>query len=296
MTGSAFARFHPWVNFIYFAGAIVFSVAVVHPVCMAFGLIGAALFYILLSGRKCIRRLLGLLVLFIFITAINPLFNTYGSRVLFSVFGRPYTFEALCYGAQVAAMLVSMLLWFGCYNAVLTSDKFTALFSSLAPSLSLLLVMVFRMVPNFIKKGNQLISARRSIGKGAGETASKKEQLADSMNILSALTSWAFEGGIATSDSMKARGYGCTKRSSFMIYRFTARDTALLAAELILLAAMLFFALKGAFTAEYTPVMEIAPVSGAGAAGFALYALYMLLPSIIDIREDLNWSILRSKI
>ena len=293
---SAFSRFHPWVNFIYFAGAIVFSVAVVHPACMAAGLVGSALFYILLGGRKNARRILGMAGLFVFITALNPLFNTYGSRILFSVFGRPYTFEALCYGAQVAAMLISMLMWFGCFNAVLTSDKFTALFSSLAPALSLLLVMVFRMVPNFIKKGAQLFAARKCIGKGAGETASKKEQLSDSFNVLGALTSWAFEGGIATSDSMKARGYGCAKRSSFMIYRFTARDAALLAAEVILLAAMLFFALKGAFTAEFTPVMEIAPVSGEGAAGFALYALYMLLPSIIDIREDLNWSISRSKI
>lgn len=293
---SAFSRFHPWVNFIYFAGAIVFSVAVVHPACMAAGLVGSALFYMLLGGRKNLGRLLGLLVVFVFIAGINPLFNTYGSRVLFTVFGRPYTFEALCYGMQVAAMLVSMLLWFGCFNAVLTSDKFTSLFSSLAPALSLLLVMIFRMVPNFIKKGSQLISARRSIGKGAGETASKKEQLSDSMNILGALTSWAFEGGIATSDSMKARGYGCAKRSSFMIYRFTVRDAALLAVQILLLAGMLFFALKGAFTAEYTPEMEVAPVSGTGAAGFALYALYMLLPSIIDIREDLNWSILRSRI
>ena len=69
-------------------------------------------------------------------TAVNPLFNTYGATLLFTYFDRPYTLEALYYGAALAAVFVHMLLWFGCYNAVLTSDKFTSLFGNLIPALS----------------------------------------------------------------------------------------------------------------------------------------------------------------
>ena len=118
--------------------------------------------------------ILGLLPMFLILTAINPLFNTYGAHILFSVFGRPYTLEALLYGAAIASVFVVMMLWFGCYNAVMTSDKFTSLFGNLIPALSLLLVMVLRLIPNFIRKTKQIIGARKSIGKGAAEQSNTK--------------------------------------------------------------------------------------------------------------------------
>ena len=62
-----------------------------------------------------------------------------------------------------------MMLWFGCYNAVMTSDKVTSLFGNLIPAISLLLVMVLRMIPSFIRKAGQIMGARKSVGLGAGE-------------------------------------------------------------------------------------------------------------------------------
>ena len=70
----------------------------------------------------------GLFPLFVIMTLINPLFNVYGITLLVHLFGRPYTLEALYYGATIAAVFVVMLIWFGCYNAVLTSEKSTSLF------------------------------------------------------------------------------------------------------------------------------------------------------------------------
>ena len=61
--------------------------------------------------------------------------------------GGPTPGEALAYGGVIAGVFVVMMLWFGCYNRVMTSDKFMCLFGNWAPSLSLLLVMVFRLVP-----------------------------------------------------------------------------------------------------------------------------------------------------
>ena len=288
----AFSKCHPGVNFLFFLGAIGMSVVVLHPAYLLAGLLTGASYYLLLNGKKGWRTILGLLPIFIILTAVNPLFNTLGETVLFHLFGRPYTAEALLYGGATASMFVIMMLWFGCYNKVLTSDKFTALFGNLIPSVSLLLVMVFRMVPNFIRKTGQIIGARRSIGKGAGERATKKEKLDDGMTVLGALTSWALEGSVVTGDSMRARGYGAAKRSSFMIYRMTGADWALLGGMVLLLGLTVTAACFGQFSAAFVPSVDIAPVSW----GLVCYTCYLLIPTALHIKEAIQWRISRSRI
>jgi len=296
MTADAFSKRHPIVNFIFFLGAIGFGVVIQHPVYLATGFVLGTTYYLLLNGRKGIRMLLALLPLFLMMTAINPLFNTYGATVLCHVFGRPYTLEALYYGAAIAAVLVVMLIWFGCYNVVLTSDKFTSLFGNLIPSLSLLLVMVLRMIPNLMRKARQFAGARKSIGKGSAENATNKEKITDGMTIVSALTDWALEGGVVTGDSMRSRGYGSAKRSSFMIYRMTGIDASLLVIQCLLILAVLATGLTGGTTATYTPDFYIAPVSGMHILGLAAYCAYLSIPTVLHIKEACAWHISRSKI
>ena len=243
MNMDAFSKRHPIVNFIFFLGAIGFGVVVQHPAYLIAGFVSGAVYYLLLNGAKGFRLLLAMVPLFLLVTAINPIFNIYGNTVLFSVFGRPYTLEAIYYGAAVASSIVVMMIWFGCSNTVLTSDKVTTLFGNLIPALSLLLVMVLRMIPNFMRKAAQLTGARKSIGKGIGENASNRDKLNDGTAILSALTDWALEGSVVTGDAMRCRGYGTAKRTSFMIYRMTGTDGVLLAAQLLLILAALTAAL-----------------------------------------------------
>ena len=224
MGNDAFSNCHPAVNFTFFVGAIGCAVVIQHPAYLAVGILSGITYYLLLHGRKGIRNILAMLPIFLILTFANPLFNQYGQRVLFRYFGRPYTLEALLYGLAIGGIFLEMLLWFGCYNAVLTSDKFTALFGNVIPALSLLLVMVLRLIPNFMRKATQIAGARKSIGKGAAEGDTNKEKLEDGMSILGALTSWALEGSVVTADSMRSRGYGTGKRSSFMIYTMTSLD------------------------------------------------------------------------
>lgn len=288
----AFSKCHPGVNFLFFVGAIGMSVVIQHPAYLLAGVVTGAVYYLLLNGKKGWKTILGLLPMFLVLTAINPLFNTLGATPLFHLGSRPYTLEALLYGAALASMFVIMMLWFGCYNKVLTSDKFTCLFGNLIPSISLLLVMVFRMMPNFIRKTQQIISARKSIGKGISETATIKEKLQNGGTVLGALTSWALEGSVVTGDSMRARGYGAAKRSSFMIYRMTQADWILLVVMLILLGITITAACFGQFATEFVPAIDIAPVSW----GLAAYTCYLLIPTALYIKESVSWHISRSKI
>ena len=290
MTHDAFSKCHPAVNFLFFAGAIGAGVVIQHPAYLLAGVVTGAVYYLLLNGRKGCKMIFGLLPLFLILTAINPLFNTQGSQILFYVFGRPYTVEALLYGAAIAAIFVTMTLWFGCYNKVLTSDKFTSLFGNLIPSISLLLVMVFRMVPNFIRKTQQITGARKSIGKGAGDTT--KEKLIDGMTVLGALTSWALEGSVVTGDSMRARGYGAARRSSFMLYRMRLADWLLLAVLTALLALTIAAACLGQITAAFIPELDIAPVSW----GILPYTAYLSIPTALQIKEAIQWHSSRSRI
>ena len=293
MRDDAFARCHPAVNFAFFLGAIGCAVVIQHPAYLTVGITSGVCYYLLLHGRKGVKNILAMLPIFLVLTLANPLFNTYGERVLFRYFGKPYTLEALLYGLAIGGIFLEMLLWFGCYNAVLTSDKFTALFGNLIPALSLLLVMVLRLIPNLMRKAAQIAGARKSIGKGAAEGDTNKEKLEDGMSILGALTSWALEGSVVTADSMRSRGYGTSKRTSFMIYRMTGLDVGLLAALTVLFACAVFVGDK---TANFTPVMDIAKIDSWNSLGLLAYAAFLLLPTALHIKEAIQWRISRSRI
>ena len=288
----AFSKCHPMVNFLFFAGAIGLTVVIQHPAFLLAGVLTGGIYYLLLNGKKGWKTILSLLLMFIILTTINPLLNNLGATPLFYLWGRPYTLEALFYGGALASIFVIMMLWFGCYNKVLTSDKFTSLFGSLIPSISLLLVMILRMIPNFIRKTQQIIGARKSIGKGAGDAATTKEKLSDGMTVLGALTSWALEGSVITGDSMRARGYGCAKRTSFMIYRMKAHDWILVVIMTALLALTITALCLGQSAAAFVPDIEIAPPSW----GLAAYTGYLLIPTALHIKEAIQWHISRSKI
>lgn len=292
----AFSNCHPAVNFIYFMGAIAFGVTLNHPAYLIAGVVWGIVYYLLLHSKKGWRMILRLLPMFLVLSLINPLFNQYGKTELFTVFGRKYTIEALLYGMDIAAVFVVTMLWFGCYNAVMTSDKFTALFGNLIPALSLVLVMVLRMIPNFIRKANQIIGARKSIGKGLDEQSGNKEKIAEGMTVLSALTSWALEGSVVTGDSMRSRGYGAAKRTSFHLYTMKKLDWSLLAISIILAVFVIREMITGGTTATFTPDFFIAPITGSHIFGLAAYCAYLLIPTILHSKEAIQWHISRSKI
>lgn len=289
MKRDAFSDCHPAVIFLFFLGAISVGVVVTHPAYLIAGCVGATLYYLLLVGGTGIRNIASILPFFLLITFINPFINTRGRHVLFSVFGRNYTVEALCYGAAIGMMFVLMILWFLCYSLIMTSEKFTSLFGNLLPTLSLLLVMVLRLIPVLSRKAKQIANARTLIGKSFGEADSGKEKLNNGTGILSALMDHALEGSIITGDSMKSRGYGTGKRTNFNTYHMHTQDWILA----ILMSALLFGVIYfGGTKVMFTPVIRIPMVGW----GFYLYCIFLLLPSILHIKETVLWHISISRI
>ena len=296
MKQDSFSKLHPAVNLLFFVGAIAFGVLLQHPVYLLAGIFASGVYYLFLNGRNGIKNILMMIPLFFFITLFNPIVNTRGVTVLFTYLDRPYTFEALVYGVAVSATFVLMILWFGCCGKVLTGDKFTCLFGNLAPSLSLLLVMVFRMIPNLLQKSKHIIGVRSSIGKGTAGKSSLKDKFNSGMTVIGVLTSWALEGSITTSDSMRSRGYGTSKRTSFMIYRMTVTDWILSAVMLVLLGVVIFFFANGGMNAEFLPEINITPIKGYNIIGFITYLGYLMIPTILNVKEVIQWKFSESKI
>ena len=291
-----FSKCHPIVGFLFFIGAIGMGALILHPAYVLASIAGAAVYYFLLHGSKGRKVLLYTVPVFVVLSLINPLVNTDGQHILTHIFGRPYTLEALIYGMVIAGMLVAMLLWAGCYNAVMTSDKFMSLFGGLIPTVSMLLLMVLRLIPNMIRKIKQISGARKCIGMGIADNATKRENFTEAFNELSALMTWALEGGIITADAMNARGYGSGKRTTFEIFMLKKRDIILLVILGALAAAVISLIARGATAAAYTPEMSIEPVTGENLYGFICYCIFLLMPAILYVKEAVSWRISRSGI
>lgn len=294
-TNDTFSTYHPVINFIFYIGAFLFGMILMHPAFLACSMILSVVYYITIRGRAGVKYMLGMIPLYLVLSIVNPFFNPSGEHILFTYFGgRTFTLEALLYGLVLSALFVSVINWFASYNAVMTSDKFLYLFGKWIPSLSLVLTMVLRFVPSYQNQITKIGGARKCIGKSMGDGTSR-EKAEHGLTIVSALTSWALEGGIITADSMRSRGYGCGKRTSFCLYRWEKRDWLLLFVMLLCICGVFACTAMGGTRAEFLPAISI-EMNGYTIAGMIFYIIFLSIPTVLNVWEDIVWRILRSKI
>ncbi|MFF2483428.1 energy-coupling factor transporter transmembrane component T [Paenibacillus sp. NPDC058071] len=296
MKRDSFSSYHPLVNFVYFGAMLASAMIFMHPVLQALSLISALAYSILLKGKKAaVFALLYMLPLFIVMAVANPVFNHAGVTILFYLKnGNPVTLESILYGIASACMFITVLIWFSCYNAVMTSDKFIYLFGKMIPALSLILSMALRFVPRYIEQIKNISKAQRSIGRHPSQ-GNPLQRAKNAMKIVSIMTTWALENAIETADSMKARGYGLPGRTSFSLYRFDNRDRIGMAAMLGLLAVVLTGAAYGENSARYFPSIKMADTTMFSAVLYAAYGLLCLLPVIIHVAEAMKWKSIASR-
>ncbi len=291
----AFSGFHPTVNFLYFALVIGFGMFLLHPLCLGISLVSALLYAVYLDGKKAVRfSLLYMLPMLLLTALINPAFNHEGATVLcYLPSGNPLTLESILYGLAAAAMLITVILWFRCYTAVMTSDKFIYLFGRIIPALSLVLSMALRFVPKFTAQLHTVSEAQRAIGHDVSN-GSLWQRTRHAIRILSILITWSLENAIETADSMKSRGYGLKGRTAFSLYRFDKRDKAACLWLLLCGVLLLGGALAGGFYFRYFPTIKGGAVQPLFISFFLVYAALCMTPMILDIKEDRKWKRLTS--
>ena len=296
----AFSRCHPVLNFFYFAVVLGFTMFIQHPVYLAVSFVAATAYSMWLNGVKKVLKINFLLTLpsLLIVALLNPMFNHYGVTPLLYIesSGNWVTLEAMVYGIVLGCVLFIMILWFSCYNQIMTSDKFVYLFGRIIPALSLVLSMALRFVPRFMAQLKVIRNGQKSMGRDTsnGNIISRARH---GLNILSILITWALENAIETSDSMRSRGYGLHGRTAFSIYSFTKRDKILGVVMAGLFVLITAGCARGAVFAQYDPRILLAgftiqgrtaPVSCSALLAIATYTafgFFCFLPVILDLAE-----------
>lgn len=291
-----FFGYHPLINFLYFGLVLAFTMFFMHPVSLAISLVSSLAYAICLNGQKAVRVSLRCMLPMMLIAAIlNPVFNHEGLTILtYLPTGNPLTLESIVYGVAAAVMLVSVITWFSCYSAVMTSDKFIYLFGRIIPALSLVLSMTLRFVPKFKTQFHVVSEAQRCVGRDASN-GSALRRLKNAATILSIMVTWSLENAIETADSMKSRGYGLPGRTAFSIYRFDGRDRTALGWFCFCGFYIISGWMAGAMEWRYYPTVK-GTLTGIFPLSFQfVYLALCLTPVILNKMEDRKWKHLRYK-
>lgn len=292
-----FKTYHPIVNFTYFVFVIAFSCFFMNPVCLLISLFSAFFYNMVLKGLRIFLKSLKFIIpTMIFMAFINPLFNHEGQTIVaYFPNGNPLTMESIVYGLCSSVMILSVICHFSSYNEVMTSDKFIYLFGRVIPSLSLVISMVLRFVPRFLKRLKIVINTQKCMGKDISKGSILK-RCKNAFKIISIMTTWSLESSIDTSQSMKARGYAVKKRTAFSIYSFDKRDIKAFIVILILSLYVIFCALLGSMDISFYPYIKLPEITPFGLSGFTAYFLLCIYPVIIEFMEVRRWNLSKSKI
>lgn len=310
-----FKGYHPLVNIIFFISTIVFGMLFKHPVYLLISFFASLIYYLHLSGRVGRKTVFGFLIpMFFLVVIINSLFNHYGVTTLFVLpSGNNFTFEAVVGGTATGLAVVTVIQWFFCFNEVVTDDKFMHIFGRILPKGALVVSMILRFVPLYRKRYREISEARAGIN--SERRTGLIEQIKFACKNMGILVSWSFENAIETADSMKARGYGLKGRTYYSRFRLTPSD---IITTIILILAdipIVIGAASGATYCIYNPYviinspsaagttyiinelnLTLNPFTSLGIAAIFAYVLLCFLPLIIDIKEDIRWNRLKSKI
>ena len=286
----SFSEYHPFINLIYFAFTISFSLVLTHPLAQGISLVCAVIYAVSITGKKSVIFLLKYCLPMVLLTAfINPAFNHEGATtLLYFPNGNPLTLESILYGFSAGVMIITTLMWFSSFNRVMTTDKFIYLFGKVIPALSLVLSMSLRFVPKFKSQMQTVTEAQRSIGRDVSN-GSLLQRTKTAIHIFSIMITWSLENAIETADSMKSRGYGLKGRTAFSIYRFEERDKYALIWLSFCGLFIIAGALLNAFGFRYFPDIRYAAFNMTTIPFYCVYSALCITPVILNFKEERNW-------
>ena len=286
----SFSEYHPFINLIYFAFTISFSLVLTHPLAQGISLVCAVIYAVSINGKKSVIFLLKYCLPMVLLTAfINPAFNHEGATtLLYFPNGNPLTLESILYGFSAGVMIITTLMWFSSFNRVMTTDKFIYLFGKVIPALSLVLSMSLRFVPKFKSQMQTVTEAQRSIGRDVSN-GSLLQRTKTAIHIFSIMITWSLENAIETADSMKSRGYGLKGRTAFSIYRFEERDKYALIWLSFCGLFIIAGALLNAFGFRYFPDIRYAAFNMTTIPFYCVYSALCITPVILNFKEERNW-------
>lgn len=280
--------YHPIVSFSYFILVIGATMLFMHPIFILISFFSALLYSFLLKKERTLQTLKFTLLMSSCITIANALFVNRGVTVLFYLRDNPVTLESITYGILSGIMMSSVIMWFSCYNEIITSDKFLYIFGKITPHIALMVNMTLRLIPKLTEQTKIIANTQKTIGLDYQE-GSLKNKVKSSMRILSILVTWSLEDAVETADSMKARGYGIKGRSSFNIYKFVERDTIMI----LMIGIIGVFLMVGYFYGYsemiFYPTISAIKFDILSVSLYLSFLLITMLPIFLEIVEEYKW-------
>lgn len=287
-----FEMYNPIAVAVWFLCTATIAMFFMNPIILTASFLGAVLFLLIKNKNNVLKFSLYILLLFIIMTLLNPLFNHNGGTVLFVMNDLPVTLEALIYGAFASLMIVSVIYHFRNFSDIMTEDKLLYIFGGLSPGLSLVLSMALRYVPLMSRQIKKTENSQKALG------LYKEDNIIDKIKgrllVFGIIVTWSLENGIITADSMTARGFGTGKRSRYSLFKWRKRDILLLITA-IALFAIIVLGLQGT-ACEYYPYFKLPQLTAKNLTAYISYGVLVFIPVFIEIKEAIKWKYFQSKI
>ena len=315
-----FSRYHPVVNLIFYLlvlGTTMFQMSVG---LVFISLFSAVVYYFMLKKTEGLKYCAVVVGIIIVSAIINPLFSHKGGTLLFYLFtGNPVTLESIIYGLISAIIIGAMLLWFSTFNQVMGVERILGAIGKVLPNVSLLITMIMRFIPQYTRHQRKVSMVNKANKRNYGEKinllnrektekenvieACKKQKkkngidkiiysIKEGSRTFSITTTWALENSIYTADSMKARGFGTGRRTNYSNYKFQKRDYLLMGWLVILWLVVVFSLEREKVYTYYYPFIQVKN----NVVVYLIYGLLCLTPVLINVKEEIRWLILKSRI
>ncbi|MBR0483568.1 MAG: energy-coupling factor transporter transmembrane protein EcfT [Oscillospiraceae bacterium] len=279
---------------LYFVAVTGIAMFCNYPYLLISSLIGAVLYFIIRNGKKHLRHHIFSVILFLILTAVNPLVSHNGVTVLFVLNDNPVTLEALLYGANASVMVLAVLYWLNSFSQVMTSEKILCIFGTVSPKISLLISMTLRFVPLLNRQCQKVSDTQKILGYYQSDNII--DSIKEKGRVLNIVVTWALENGIITANSMTARGFGSNRRTSFSIHHIRKEDKIVMMIIIILSAVTILSVSRNMMEISFYPEIHTAEHRGLYFAGLSAYAGLAILPSVLQAEASLRWKYLQSKI
>lgn len=286
-----FTRFHPLVSFLFYAGAVTLSILLLHPVFLLFSLVIVLLINLIHDRLAGLRRWKYFLIItFLLMTSLNPLFNQRGRHLLFAIGEHRITLEAVLYGSMNALSIITIIALFISYNVIMTPNKLLFLFAKILPQFAVLLMLTLRFIPLMRRRLEEIAIIQKSKGISV-RSGNWRTRVKTAMQFVQALLTFSLEEAIQTADSMKARGYGTRTRSSYEYFRFHGPDAMAVLYLTGLFMVMIYGRMLGYGYLTVYPILEPWMFSGMDPAVFGCYVMFISFPIIVEAGERFRWPI-----
>ncbi len=267
---------------LHLVAVIVASCAVLSLPLQLVGAAAGCLLLLQVGGLREARVIVAACGFGALVSVLAPLFDASGSSVMFTLFGRPYTQEALLRGALTGALVSNMILWFACMGRICGSDGLLRSCGRCAPRIGMVTSLVVQMVPRFAHRIARVRSARAGAHL-VGDCCGVSDRLQEAGAVFATVASDSLERSVICADAMESRGYGTGERTDSAREPLGWDERIFAIASLLCVLALCASSLLRATGALAEPL--------AASLMLGAYGLLVSVPLVVNAVEDLRWLI-----